>query len=58
MKIEFPIKHIHNNLIFGHNKTVWAYFKIEGFSYDFLDNDEKMIPFQAQLSFLTNTSLD
>lgn len=58
MKLEFPIKYIVDNLVFGHNKTVWAYYRIDGFSYDFLDHDEKMIPFQNQLSFLTNTGLD
>lgn len=58
MKLEFPIKHIVGNLVFGHDKTVWAYYKIDGFSYDFLDDDEKMIPFQKQMAFLTNTGLD
>lgn len=58
MKIKFPIKHIHGNLIFGYDKTVWAYYKIDGFSYDFLDHDEKMIPYQTQMAFLTNTGLD
>src|SRR5690625_1131811 len=58
MKLEFQIKHIVDNLVFGHDKTVWAYYRIDGFSYDFLDHDEKMIPFQNQLSFLTNTGLD
>ncbi|MEN1969684.1 ATP-binding protein [Lentibacillus sp. N15] len=58
MKLEFPVKHIVSNLVFGHNKTVWAYFKIDGFSYDFLDDDEKIVPFQRQMAFLTNTGLD
>lgn len=58
MRLEFPIKYIVDNLVFGHDKTVWAYFRIDGFSYDFLDHDEKMIPFQNQLSFLVNTALD
>lgn len=58
VRIEFPIKYIVDNLVFGHDKTVWAYYRIDGFSYDFLDHDEKMIPFQNQLSFLVNTGLD
>lgn len=58
MKLEFPIKYIVNNLVFGQDKTVWAYYRIDGFSYDFLDDDEKMIPFQNQMSFLINTGLD
>lgn len=58
MKLEFPIKHIVGNLVFGHDKTVWAYYKVDGFSYDFLDDEEKIIPFQRQMAFLTNTGLD
>lgn len=58
MKLEFPIKHIVGNLVFGHDGTVWAYYKVDGFSYDFLDNDEKIVPFQRQMAFLTNTGLD
>lgn len=58
MKIDYPVKHIEGNLIFTHEKTVWAYFKIDGFNYDFLDEDEKVMPFQQQMSFLTNVGLD
>lgn len=58
MKLEFPIKHVVGNLVFGHDKTVWAYYKIDGFSYDFLDDEDKLIPFQRQMAFLTNTGLD
>ncbi|KRG16838.1 hypothetical protein ACA29_02855 [Lederbergia galactosidilytica] len=58
MKIEFPIKHIEGNLVFAHDDTIWAYYKIDGFNYEFLDNDEKMIPFQQQMSFFTNLGLD
>ncbi|MDA6162148.1 hypothetical protein OSK10_28240, partial [Escherichia coli] len=38
--------------------TVWAYYKIDGFNYDFLDDDEKIIPFQQQMSLFTNIGLD
>ena len=58
LKIEFPVKHIENNLVFSHDGTVWAYYKIDGFNYDFLEDDEKIIPFQQQMSFLTNMGLD
>lgn len=58
MKLNFPIKHIENNLVFGHDGTVWAYYKVDGFNYDFLDNSEKIMPFQQQLSFLSNVGLD
>ena len=58
MKLEFPIKHIEDNLVFGKDGTVWAYYFVSGFDYDFLDVEEKMIPFQRQISFLTNIGLD
>ncbi|MEK4496746.1 hypothetical protein [Ureibacillus sp. FSL W8-0352] len=58
MKIGFPVKHIDGNLVFGHDGKVWAYYKIEGFNYDFLDGDEKMFPFRQQLAFLSNIGLD
>lgn len=58
MKIDFPIKHIEGNLIFTHENTVWAYYRIDGFNYDFLNDDDKIVPFQQQMSFLTNVGLD
>lgn len=58
MKMDFPVKHIEGNLVFGHDGRVWAFYKIEGFNYDFLDGDEKMIPFRQQLAFLANIGLD
>lgn len=58
MKIDYPVKHIEGNLVYGVNNTVWAYFKVTGFNYDFLDNNEKIVPFEQQLSFLANLGLD
>src|SRR5690606_38895586 len=58
VKIDFPIKHIDGNLIFSHDGRVWAFYKVEGFNYDFLDDDEKMFPFHQQLSFVANIGLD
>lgn len=29
VKIEFPVKHIENNLVFSRDGTVWAYCKID-----------------------------
>lgn len=57
-KIDFPIRHISGNLIFNKNKECWAYYKIDGFSYDYLEEDSKSIPFQQQLAFLSNIALD
>lgn len=58
LKLDFPIKHIEGNLIFTKDDQVWAYYKIDGFNYDFLDEDDKSVPFQQQMSFLTNIGLD
>ncbi|QKY69428.1 ATP-binding protein [Lentibacillus sp. CBA3610] len=56
--LEFPIKHIDENLVFANDQTVWAYYRIEGFGYDFLDFDDKIKPFQRQLGFLANNGHD
>ncbi|GAB3051277.1 ATP-binding protein [Virgibacillus ainsalahensis] len=56
--LEFPIKHVEDNLVFAHDTTVWAYYRIEGFGYDFLDFDDKIKPFQQQLGFLANNGHD
>lgn len=58
MKVKLPFKHIEDNMIFSTNGEVWAYYKIEGFSYDFLDFDQKKNPYLKQFSFLTNVGLD
>ncbi|MFC2947576.1 ATP-binding protein [Virgibacillus sediminis] len=56
--LEFPMKHIEDNLVFARDETVWAYYRIEGFGYDFLDFDDKIKPFQRQLGFLSNNGHD
>lgn len=56
--LEFPIKHIDGNLVFGLDGTVTAYFKIAGFNYDFLSHDDKFKPFEAQRAFLFNNRSD
>lgn len=56
--MKFPIKHIDDNIIINHNNEIWAYYKIEGFSYDFLDFNQKKTPFLRQFSFLSNIGLD
>src|SRR5699024_529124 len=57
-ELKFPIKYIEDNLIFNHNGTVWAYFKINGFSYDFLSFENKKEPFFNQLVYLNNLGTD
>lgn len=55
---DFPTKHIENNLVFGRNNTVWAYFEIEGFGYDFRDLNGMKMPFQNQMGFLVKNASD
>lgn len=55
---EFPVKLIEDNLGFGYDGTVWAYYEIEGYAYDFRDNDQMKLPYFNQLSFLTKNEYD
>jgi len=36
MKIEFPIRHIQNNLVFNKNGDVWCYFEVDTFNFELL----------------------
>jgi AAA-like domain len=56
--LDFPIKHIDGNLVFSHDGTVTAYYQVSGFNYDFLDHDDKFIPFQSQTAFFYNNRYD
>lgn len=56
--LEFPIRHIDGNLVFSKDGQVTAMYQISGFNYDFLDHDDKFIPFQSQLAFLFNNRND
>lgn len=58
MKYEFPVEHISNNLIFNSNGEVWAYFKINGFNYDFANRNEKDAYFDRQVTGLQNEAYD
>lgn len=48
---EFPVKHIEGNLTFGRDGSVWAYYQVEGYGYDFRDFGQKIHPYNNQLSF-------
>ncbi|PFW72142.1 hypothetical protein COL23_25670 [Priestia aryabhattai] len=56
--LDFPAKHNQDNLVFSKDASVTAYYEISGFGYDFLDEDEKMLPFLNQLSFLQTQGHD
>ncbi|WP_144556098.1 ATP-binding protein [Bacillus pumilus] len=55
---DFPVKHIEQNLVFGTDGTVWAYFHVEGYGYDFRDNEQKKKPFKNQMALLTKNQYD
>src|SRR5699024_11805569 len=56
--MNIPFKYIDDNLIITYNNEVWDYYKIEDFSYYFLDFNQKKEPFLKQYSFLSNVGLD
>lgn len=41
LKIEFPIRHIENNIIFSSDETVWAYYQIGLRDYTYRSSGEK-----------------
>jgi len=55
---EFPTKHIEGNLAFGRDGTVWAYYQVEGYGYDFRDFMQKIQPYNSQLSFYVENMND
>lgn len=55
---DFPTKLIEGNLAFGRDGSVWAYYEIEGFDYDFRDLDQQKVPFFSQMTFLTKNAFD
>ena len=56
--LDYPVKHIDGNLIFSHDGSVTAYYRLAGFNYEFLDHEDKFIPFHSQLAFLFNNRYD
>ncbi|QQZ64673.1 ATP-binding protein (plasmid) [Paenibacillus sonchi] len=53
VKIEFPIAYFEQNLIFNHNKEVWAIYEIQSYVYDHLSDQQKIDKLISQTSFLT-----
>jgi len=56
--LDFPMKHNEDNLVFSKDGAVTTFFEVTGFGYDFLDDDEKYMPFINQLSFLQTQERD
>ncbi|MEK4202037.1 ATP-binding protein [Cytobacillus sp. FSL K6-0265] len=58
MNIDFPVKYFEGNLVFSQDGSCWAYYKLEGFNYDFLATDEKDIIFTKIKAFFWQINLD
>lgn len=56
--LDFPVRYVDGNLVFGKDGTVTAYYRVEGFAYDFIEQGDKLIPFQRQMAFLVNNQYD
>lgn len=47
-----PIKYMAENLIFNVDKSVWAAFRLQGYDYDFLERQKKLMLLNAVTRFL------
>ena len=45
--LECPIDYFENNLVFGHDKSCWAFFEMKGFDYDLLSAESKIALFTS-----------
>lgn len=52
--LECPIDYFENNLVFGHDKSCWAFFEMKGFDYDLLSSESKIGLLQRLTLFLAN----
>lgn len=55
---EFPIIHFEGNLVFRRDKTCEAVYKIDGFAYDFLSQEEKIRRLMGQMKLYWNIKHD
>lgn len=53
VNIQFPIAYFEENLIFNHNKEVWAIYELNSFIYDHLSDQQKIDRLISQTSFLS-----
>lgn len=53
-----PISYFTDNLIFNIDKSCWAAYKLEGYDYDFLDNDAKIAILYKMARFLAGIMSD
>ena len=51
-----PIEYYTENLIFNADKSCWAAFKLTGYDYDFLNENEKRLVLFQTARFLAGTS--
>lgn len=55
---EFPINYFEGNLFFRTDRTCEAVYKIDGFAYDFLSQEEKIRKLVGQMKLYWNIKLD
>lgn len=53
-----PITYFAGNLIFNTDKSVWAAYKLTGYDYDYLDDEQKIQILYKQARFLTGIAGD
>lgn len=53
-----PITYFSGNLIFNTDKSVWAAYKLTGYDYDYLDDEQKIQILYKQARFLTGITGD
>ncbi len=53
INMEFPVAYFENNLIFNHDKSVWAVYEIDSYVYDHLSEQQKIDRLITKTSFLT-----
>lgn len=53
-----PINYFSDNLIFNADRSTWAAFKLAGYDYDYLDNDEKIAMLYKMAKFLAGIMSD
>ncbi len=58
MKIQFPVSYWENNVLFGENKEVWAFYKLQSYVYDYLSDEEKGRSFRRLQAMFTSLNVD
>ncbi len=56
---EYPVKYFEDNLVFNTSRNeCWAYYKMDGFNYDFKSNENKISILNSLSRFLSNIGIE